>query len=154
MYTDHVIGPDEHESWLAKTLSDESSQVLIFEAGGKPVGVVSFTEISPLPSVGERTASWGFYIGDPESPRGLGTIMGILAIDNAFGVLHLGTLSASVLGSNVASLAFHGKLGFRADTTLSEQVLKSGVPEDVVLLSLLASDWPEVRSTVMQGYGG
>ena len=154
MYTDHVIGPDEHESWLAKTLSDESSQVLIFEADGKPVGVVSFTEISPLASVGERTASWGFYIGDPESPRGLGTIMGILAIDHAFGALDLGTLSASVIASNVASLAFHEKLGFRADPTLSEKFLKSGVPEEAVLLSLLASDWPGVRSTVMQRYGG
>jgi UDP-4-amino-4,6-dideoxy-N-acetyl-beta-L-altrosamine N-acetyltransferase len=154
MYTDHVIGLTEHEAWLAKTLAEESSRLLIFEAGCKPLGVVSFTEISPLPSIGDSTCSWGFYIGEPDSPRGAGTIMGILAVDYAFKALDLCALSASVLRSNVASLSFHKKLGFSAGATLREQVLKSGVPEDVVVLSLLAREWPEVRSAVMRRYEG
>lgn len=101
----HVISAEEHEAWWERTKDDPQRRVLIFEADGKPVGVVNFfdleTEAEP------KTGSWGFFL-DNETTVADGTALLLWtrimseAIAFAFDELGLETLNGEVLAENAA----------------------------------------------------
>ena len=54
----HVITEPEHRSWWARTMSDTSRRVLIYEREGHPSGVVTFFDHD----LDARSACWGYYL--------------------------------------------------------------------------------------------
>jgi RimJ/RimL family protein N-acetyltransferase len=111
----HEIGPDEHRDWWDRTKGDARRRVLIFEAGGAPLGVVNFFDLdldSPT-----RTGSWGFFL-DHETAANEGTALLLWtrimseAIAYAFDDLGLDVLHAEVLADNVAVRRMNGRYGF------------------------------------------
>lgn len=152
MYTDHIIGSEEHETWLEGALHGHSSRFLIFEISGEPAGMVSFTAITPVPSVGSSSCLWAFYLGEADTPKGTGSVMELLALDHAFGELMIRKLSCEVIASNNAVVRLHEKFGFTVEGTLRGQVLKNGAYEDVILLALFAEEWPAARGAIIDRY--
>jgi UDP-4-amino-4,6-dideoxy-N-acetyl-beta-L-altrosamine N-acetyltransferase len=149
MYTDHVIQVDEHDAWIARALASQNARFLIAELDGIPVGFVSFTSITPQPPLAGATSDWAFYIGEPWTPRGVGSCMEVRALDHAFEVLHVRKLSCEVLESNIAVVRMHEKFGFSEEGLFRKHVLKNGQPEDVHRLALFADEWRRNRTAIL-----
>ncbi|TAM76076.1 UDP-4-amino-4,6-dideoxy-N-acetyl-beta-L-altrosamine N-acetyltransferase [bacterium] len=144
MFTTHLISREEHQAWHEQLQGSESTQVLIFECSGEPLGVVQFADIRR--DLG--CCSWGFYLAAAEPPRGTGTKLGVLALDYAFDGLDVRALRAQVLIGNERSLAFHRKLGFREEEALVQRVLEDGRRENVKVLELLRDHWHRSKERV------
>ncbi|MNX24305.1 Spermidine N(1)-acetyltransferase [compost metagenome] len=146
MFSDQLIPLEQHRAWWERAKTSPTSVHLIFEKEGVPMGVVNFTAIDRQ----NGRCSWGFYVGPENTPRGTGTLMGLLAIDYAFGTLGMRKICAEVIGFNTASLGYHRKLGFLQEGRLARHVLRGNGYEDVVLFALFAEDWPEARQPLSQ----
>lgn len=149
MYTDHEIGEDEHNKWFDGAMVAPNARYLIAELGEVPVGFVSFTTITPSPPIDGATCDWAFYIGEPDTPRGVGSCMEVKALDHAFGELGIRKLSCEVLDSNIAVVRMHEKFGFTEEGLFRQHAMKNGAPEDVHRLALFADDWHRNRAALL-----
>jgi len=68
----HEIDEDEHRAWWSAVKDDPSRQVLVFEAEGRPLGIVNYFDLDL--DGPERTGAWGFYL-DHETTSAEGTTM-------------------------------------------------------------------------------
>ncbi|HSW04738.1 hypothetical protein [Aquabacterium sp.] len=62
MFTDHLIGPDEHGAWWNRVQASPRHRLLIVVHAGLDCGVVTFTRSLEEPG----TWFWGFYL-DPDA---------------------------------------------------------------------------------------
>jgi len=145
-FTDHEITWEEHLSWYDRSKNDDNIRPMLFVCGGTPTGVVSFTRIDRQAGRGE----WGFYIGDQTAPKGTASIMGLLALDYAFGELDLQTVVGQSFVSNEASVRYHRRLGFRDIEGEDGRVKKGGEMLDVLRLELTAQRWRDLRPSLEQ----
>ena len=105
MFDNCEIPWPNHEQWFARALADPDFAMLVYCAGGQPLGYASFRRRD------KGVYEWGFYTA-PDAPRGHGTRLGRLALQYAFAELGARRVLARVLPHNAASLALHRKLGF------------------------------------------
>lgn len=56
--TQHEIGPEEHAAWWERVKADPTREVLVYERGGAPAGVVSLWDID----AGAGSLWWGYYL--------------------------------------------------------------------------------------------
>ena len=145
MYTDHVIGEAEHGRWFAAALTDPTAAYRLYEHRGRPIGFVGFTAIDRL----NGRCDWGFYLGEADAPRGCGTSLGLLALDEAFGPLDIGKLCCEVFAFNAPALRFLNRLGFVEEGRRVRHAMKAGVLQDVVLLGRFRDRWAEDRAALM-----
>ena len=138
MFTQHIIEPDEHQKWFLCAQANSKLHMLLVEDVGVPLG---FAQFNPVESGG--IADWGFY-ARPAAPKGTGLRLGLAALDYAFGQ-GLYKVCGQSIDTNAASIALHGKLGFRQEGTLRGQHHVDGVCHSVVCFGLLASEWHHDR---------
>ncbi|WP_431893874.1 GNAT family N-acetyltransferase [Nonomuraea sp. bgisy101] len=137
--TTHEIGPDEHARWWAGVKGDPSREVLVYEHGGTPSGVVTFTGLGP----GATSAAWGFYL-DLEGLESSGELLrawiGLerAAIEHAFGPLGLATLRGEVLEDNESVRRLHRRFGF-AELGSDPRAI-DGVDRTVITIQLSRED--------------
>ena len=143
-YTDHEISWKEHLGWFERSKTDGSIEPMLFELGGKPLGVVNFTQIDHQ----TRSSVWGFYVGDRDAPKGSSSVMGALALNYAFGDLGLHTVVGESFSSNETSLRYHQQLGFRVVEEEPRKVRKGGEMREVMRLKQTAARWQELRPSV------
>lgn len=137
MFTTHEISPEEHYSYFERSLDDPTREhFLCVTEDDVPVGVVNFHQIDLL----NRNAFWGFYSGDP-TRRGIGTQMGFLALNHAFGALNLHKLMGEVLSTNAPSLEFHEKLGFHTEGVFRDMILTPAGYVNVHRLTIFKDEW-------------
>jgi UDP-4-amino-4,6-dideoxy-N-acetyl-beta-L-altrosamine N-acetyltransferase len=138
MYSDHVIGGEEHARWLAAALSRDDRRYWIVELDGAPVGLANLARI-------DRAAGrceWAFYLADPAvRGRGVGAAVELLVLGHVFDDLQLNKLWCEVLADNVSVIRLHERFGFKREALFREHVFKEGVPRDVVGLGLLRREW-------------
>jgi len=139
MFTRHVISMEEHRAWFESLTDDVTRKWYVhLDAVGLMDGVVGFSEIDPE----GRSASWGFYTGNDAAP-GTGLALGIDALNEAFGPLHLEALLASVLANNDRSHNFHRRLGF-TEYDCQENAYSTGDEAvDIHLYSIDRQTWQE-----------
>jgi UDP-4-amino-4,6-dideoxy-N-acetyl-beta-L-altrosamine N-acetyltransferase len=143
MCNDRRITPEEHARWMARVLASDTDRYWIVEHGGCARGVVNLSDID----WDHRRCSWGFYRGEPESaPEGAGDRLRMAdalrpLAEIAFIDLRLDKLCAQVLESNERSLALHERIGFVQEGVLRAHVRRADGVHDVVLLSMLRSEW-------------
>jgi UDP-4-amino-4,6-dideoxy-N-acetyl-beta-L-altrosamine N-acetyltransferase len=146
MYTDHMIGEDEHASWFESALIDERARHLVFEERSRAVGFVSFTGISRV----HGRCTWAFYLGEVDVQRGAGSVMELLALDFAFGPLALRKLCCEVFSFNASVVRLHERFGFKREGLLRAHNLKGDKYEDIVLLARFAEGWPDERRSLVE----
>ncbi|EDM47384.1 UDP-4-amino-4,6-dideoxy-N-acetyl-beta-L-altrosamine N-acetyltransferase [Marinobacter algicola] len=139
MYTTHEISLEEHKSWFARTRSNPSISLLIFEQCGEPCGFVSIVR-----SRSRKIADWGFYTA-PDAPKGTGRKLGQCALEYGFNELALHKLCGQALGFNESSINFHKALWFTEEGRLREQHFDGIAYHDVVCFGLLANEWQSFR---------
>lgn len=150
MFTDRIISFDEHRKWFQNLQQSGTAQTMVFEYLQKPYGIVNITQISQQ----NQTCYWGFYMGEPDRPKGLGTVMGYLAIEYIFNTLDMRKLYAEVLDFNTISQNYHEKLGFQQEGHLVEHVWKNGSYRDVFLNSLFRKRWTVLREPLRSSIWG
>lgn len=114
---------------------------LMFEVSSSPMGLITFSNINKLHGV----ASFGFYLGNMKLPRGTGTLMTFLALNFGFAEQCIRKLMAESLATNPQGMSALKRLGFAQEGYLKQQVYKDGRFIDIVILSLLASNWRDTH---------
>lgn len=150
MYTTHVISAAEHSAWFARLEQNARDLAFVFERAGEPLGFLAFTAIDRA----HGRAHWGFYLGVEDAPRGTGTMLGILAMDHAFGALGLRKVIGEVLDFNMASLRLFRRLGFAEEGHFREDVCRDGQLYGVVRFALFRDQWPAARARVLASAQG
>ncbi|MEW6049509.1 MAG: UDP-4-amino-4,6-dideoxy-N-acetyl-beta-L-altrosamine N-acetyltransferase [Candidatus Zixiibacteriota bacterium] len=148
MYTDHTITPDEHAAWFAGVSADGSSVPQLFECEKRPLGVVNFSDFARH----DERCRWGFYIGEPGARKGLGTVLGILAMEFAFGSLGMRKVTGEAFAFNEASLRLHRRLGFFEEGRLIAHVHKNGRYEDIIVMAHFAEHWASLKDSLTEKY--
>jgi len=112
----HEITAEEHAAWWAKTSTDPTRLVLIYERGDTPSGVVNFFDLSL--DGDHRMGAWGFFLdaeGLEERRELLPAWIELMseAADYAFDELALNDLYAEVLEHNTAVRQMNRRFRFQ-----------------------------------------
>lgn len=145
MFTNHLIGVDEHRDWFESRLRDNPPTTLIYERDGIPRGVVSLSKFNRDQGI----CHWGFFLAPGDQPSGSGLRLGILALDYIFDHIGIRKLVGEVFSFNAASIRFHEKLGFKREGYFVQHVLKEGRFQDIVVFAAFRECWPELRKRLV-----
>lgn len=143
MFDSRTIEPEEHRAWFDATSRNPARRLLIVESGEATLGFVQFDGVEP-----GGVADWGFY-ARPEAPRGTGRLLGRVALDHGFDVLHLHKVCGRIIAANEASIGLHRRLGFRQEGTLREQHRIDDVWYSVLCFGLLRREWRNARAALV-----
>jgi UDP-4-amino-4,6-dideoxy-N-acetyl-beta-L-altrosamine N-acetyltransferase len=135
MFTQHEIGREEHRNWYEKASRDVSRRLLIVEDEKQAIGFVQFSQVTE-----GSIADWGFY-ARPDSPKGTGRMLGVVALTHAFGHLKLHKVCGHAIAGNKSSIAFHRHLGFTLEGVLRDQQRINGDYHNLYSFGLLANEW-------------
>jgi len=140
---------DHHKS-VADTLAfvREYAQVRYLEGMAEPYAITLHTDLRPIGSCGcfwasqpNRTMELGYWVAEPLWGQGIAVEACRAVMGYAFAALEPVRMQARVIAGNAASSRVLDKLGFRYEGTLRSALLRRGSFEDVLMYSLLRSDW-------------
>ena len=140
-----IISIETHRIWFAQVQSDQTRLYRVFSYRGRPAGLVYFLNKNEV----LMSCEWGFYLGEEDLPKGLGTTLGLLALDLAFQTLNIEKITAKVITTNSASVGFHRKLGF---VESGEQQPQADIPTSagaVLRFVLNKPTWLQVRKKLV-----
>jgi UDP-4-amino-4,6-dideoxy-N-acetyl-beta-L-altrosamine N-acetyltransferase len=138
MYTDHEIGVQEHCAWFARIVHDPTCRYWVISCDGESVGLLYLHDID----IRNKHCYWGFYTSGPSvRGKGVGSFAEFFVLRHVFEELQFHKLCGEVLASNQAVINMHKKFGFVQDGVLRRHILKDGVFEDVVCISILREEW-------------
>lgn len=144
MYTRHEISWDEHLAWWSRVQQRDDQKYYMYESDGIPLGIVGFVGIDRA----SENSSWAFY-ASPEAPKGTGSKMEYLALECAFNQLGLHKLHCEVLAFNAPVIKLHQKFGFSVEGILREHHKINQDFVDIYRLGLLATEWAEKSSEML-----
>lgn len=148
MYSDHVIGVDEHLRWIAALKQDKRQIVFgIIDPALGPLGVASVNAID----VRHKKSDWAFYL--TQTVRGgLGSAIELAMIDFVFGRLGLEKLNCEVLEGNDAVVRLHKKFFFEEEGFRKSNIIKDGRRIGVHFLGLEKARWLQNRTELVEKY--
>lgn len=144
MYTDHLIGEEEHRAWFQTVLRSDFPATLVFEYRGRPVGLKSFSRIDRR----DNRCHWGFYLGEEGLPRGCASAMGFLALEYIFERHGFRKLCAEAFSFNEASIRYHTRLGFSEEGRFVKHTLKNGSYRDVISFAMFQDEWLRCKAAL------
>ncbi len=150
MFTDHVIGVNEHLLWISRLKGDTSQIVfaIMDEAAKRPVGAISFATLD----LKNLRSDWGLYLAPAERGCGLGTAVEKQFIDFAFETLGLAKLDGAVIEGNDAVVKFYKRFGFEEEGFRKSEIAKAGKRVGVHLLGLEKETWMSKRAAFCKPY--
>ncbi|MCY7918169.1 UDP-4-amino-4,6-dideoxy-N-acetyl-beta-L-altrosamine N-acetyltransferase [Bacillus vallismortis] len=150
MYNDQIITEKQHHQWFKNLNSSKTEHYFIFTIDQTDTGFVSFKDVDHH----NHHCYWGFYIGEAQSPKGSGSVMGFLALEWAFQQLEVEKVYGEVLSNNEKSLSYHQSLGFRKEGHFRNHIVRKNKYLDVIRYGLLKEEWiaekPKVLKTLAE----
>ena len=134
------ISARQQRNWFEKQLADTSEiNLVVANTTGEAIGTVSIYHIDRR----NRKAEWGrLIIGDPNSrSAGVGAEVEALVLEYSFEHLNLHKLYCEVLKDNEKVVSMHKKFGFHQEGLLRNHIFKGGQYADVILLSMLDTEY-------------
>ena len=132
-------GVEEQEKWILACRERADFYHWLIRDHGDDVGYLSLDGYDP----GEKTASWGFYVGEEERV-GLGGLVPPPFYNFCFGKLGIERLDAEVLYFNTEVIDLHRLHGYRF-TPQRDRILTKG-PKKMLLVSMSLD-----RNTFLEG---
>ena len=133
----------DEENWFeAMTKRDQSEKTLVIEVrdgnGWKMIGNCGVFGIDPVNRLGEL----GIMIGEKDEwNKGYGTEAMFLLVRHCFDTLNLNRAYLHVYAENLRAKRSYEKAGFVEEGRLRESVYKHGKYDDVIVMSILRSEW-------------
>ena len=128
---------ESHRAWYEAYRRSSDREELIVLKDERPVGTVGLSSIDRH----HRRAEFGILIGEPSARgRGVAEAASRLLLERAFADLQLLRLWLHVFPENAAALRLYERLGFHREGLLRKHIIKDGVPRDIVVMGLLASE--------------
>lgn len=133
----------DEENWFeAMTKRDQSEKTLVIEVrdgdGWKMIGNCAVFGIDPVNRLGEL----GIMLGEKDEwNKGYGTETMILLLRHCFDTLNLNRAYLRVYADNLRAKRSYEKAGFVEEGRLREAVYKCGNYDDVIIMSVLRSEW-------------
>lgn len=123
-FTSHEIGADEHAAWWDRVAADPARRLMIYtDDDDVPAGVVLYEGYDPAAAI----VSWGFYLDIAGLEARGGTLSAWLsvqreALDYAFDVLGVDTLTGEVLEDNTVVRRANRRFGFEEGPPAEREV--------------------------------
>jgi len=148
MYSDHLIGEEEHLKWIEHLKTDEYHIVFaIMESPYQPLGMVSVNNIDQF----HLKCDWAYYLS-PSERGGLGAAIEFYIIDYIFTQLHIEKLNCEVIESNSTVIKLHKKFAFQEEGFRKSNIIKSGHRIGVYFLGLTKEDWESEKKGIYDRY--
>jgi ribosomal-protein-alanine N-acetyltransferase len=153
----------DHHKTIADTLVfvRDYAQLRYREGTTEPYAITMFPDPRPIGSCGcfwasipNRTMELGYWVAEQFWGKGIAVEASRAVVSLAFREFEPERMQARVIAGNVASLRVLDKLGFRYEGTLRSSLLRRGKFEDVLIYSMLRSEWrddPEVKDYEREG---
>jgi UDP-4-amino-4,6-dideoxy-N-acetyl-beta-L-altrosamine N-acetyltransferase len=136
LFNSAEVTPAEHARWFASAATDPSVARLLFSIAGRPTGLVNVYAIN---TVSER-CSLGYYVGVDDAPRGTGSALLFLGLEEAFERRGLRKVTCEIIAGNAPSLGLMRRFAFTREGRLRDHVKRDGRLEDVELYALFAGE--------------
>jgi RimJ/RimL family protein N-acetyltransferase len=133
----------DEENWFERmTQRDQNEKTLVIEVrdgcGWKMIGNCGVFGIEYVNRLGEL----GIMLGEKDEwNKGYGTETMILLLRHSFDTLNLNRAYLHVYGENLRAKRSYEKAGFVEEGRLRESVYKNGKYDDVIVMSVLRSEW-------------
>ncbi|MFX5721024.1 UDP-4-amino-4,6-dideoxy-N-acetyl-beta-L-altrosamine N-acetyltransferase [Acinetobacter baumannii] len=137
MVNSDIITLSDHFAWFERNKNRTDRLFYIFEYQQQPQGYISFVMIP-----NSTAYEWGFYI-KPDAEKGMGQLLGNIALNHAFNKLGLEKVFGQVLSFNDKSLNFHRKMGFVQEGLLRKHFKDQRGEFDIYQFGLLRTEWLE-----------
>jgi RimJ/RimL family protein N-acetyltransferase len=135
----------DEENWFERmTKRDQAEKTLVIEVrdgdGWKMIGNCGVFDIDSV----NRSGELGIMIGEKDEwNKGFGTESMRLLVRHCFETLNLNRAYLRVYAENLRAKRSYEKAGFVEEGRLREAVYKHGKYDDVILMSVLRSEWIE-----------
>jgi ribosomal-protein-serine acetyltransferase len=126
-----------------RQLADNSGFTVAIVRDGAIAGLAG---VEPLDWI-HRSASIGYWLGERHQGRGTMTRAVAALVEHAVSVWELNRIEIRAAVGNARSRAIPERLGFREEGTLREAERVGGAYLDIVVYSLLASEWVSERGS-------
>jgi RimJ/RimL family protein N-acetyltransferase len=133
----------DEENWFdSMTRRDQNEKTLVIEVrdgdGWKVIGNCGVFGIEIVNRIGEL----GIMIGEKDEwNKGYGTETMVLLLRHGFDTLNLNRVFLRVYAENLRAKRSYEKAGFVEEGRLRESVYKHGKYDDVIIMSVLRSEW-------------
>lgn len=130
------------EDWYQRVLADKNNLRFAIDFDGIFVGLVTLTDIDWK----NRRAKSGIRLTlDAPKQQGIATDALLTMLDYAFEELNLNRIFATIIEHNEASRRLHAKCGYHEEGLLRQSVYKRGKYHDEIQLSVLKSEYKELK---------
>jgi len=135
----------DEENWFERmTKRDQSEKTLVIEMrdgdGWKMIGNCGVFDIDPV----NRSGELGIMLGEKDEwDKGYGTEAMLLLVGHCFETLNLNRAYLRVYAENLRAKRSYEKTGFVEEGRLREAVYKHGKYDNVIIMSILHSEWME-----------
>ncbi len=133
----------EHLAWL-KILGEKRVEfVIMAQPERQPIGTIGLSQIDRY----HRSAEYGILLGETAfRGRGFAQAASVALLNLAFGTMALHRVGLRVFADNAPALRLYERIGFRREGVLREPMRGEHGYRDVVMMSLLESEWPPLAS--------
>ncbi len=134
------ITEQSHNNWLKnKVFTGEVAQfVITLSSSGDSLGTTFIKDLDFTSKKGE----FGIFIGETDQRgKGVGFEATRLITEYGFDVLGLNKVYLRVIANNHRAVATYKRVGYSIDGTLRKEVYDNGKYEDVVIMSMLKSEF-------------
>jgi len=127
-----------HESRDRGQFRTDITLAMVLKKGSRHIGLTGIHHIDWI----NRTASTGAIIGEAAyREKGYGSEAKAIVLQYAFDTLDLHRICSTVLATNLRSLAYLKKSGYRQEGVLREHIYRNGERVDEIQLGILAEEW-------------
>lgn len=140
------INGDVDNAWYENYMSSRGSTIRCSVVDEKDMilCLVSLTNIDRI----NRSATIHIMVGNEANcGKGIGTFAMVNMINHAFNDMNLRRIELSVLKDNIRAQGLYRKLGFQIEGEKREAVYKNGEYKNMYIMSLLKSEYKEIRKS-------
>jgi UDP-4-amino-4,6-dideoxy-N-acetyl-beta-L-altrosamine N-acetyltransferase len=148
MYTDSIIGIDEHLSWIEKLKRDDINIEFVIMYNNSPVGTLSIASID----IQNRKANFGICLTQAYQGSGLGVIIEYAFINFYFDSLMFEKLNAEVIEGNSGVLNIHRGFFFKEEGFRRSNIIKNGKRIGIHYFGLIKDEWIGGRLEIQKKY--
>jgi UDP-4-amino-4,6-dideoxy-N-acetyl-beta-L-altrosamine N-acetyltransferase len=146
MITNHHITKEEHQRWIEKLKTQNTTKAWIIRYSGKPVGIVSLPHIDYT----KKTAEWGLYIADETvRGKGIGSTALYKLMEYVFEKLCFNTMTTFVLENNPVAIRMYEKFGFKRDQKTTQQIARDEKRITIYTMQISKKEWERRKEKIV-----